>query len=443
MTDTPDGPRPWDLDQYRAATRAPEHFARPKRRSLQLDFLMDPSALFWDAFKGAFLTIFTLGLYRFWMITRLRRRYWGAVQIDGDPLEYTGTGLEKFLGFLLALVILALYLGGINLALAYAGLSYLSGDPWAQSLVTLVSVAATVPLIFYAIYRSHRYMLARTRWRGIRMGLEPGAWGYAWRAIGLTLLTALTLGLAYPYQQFVLAKYLTDRSWFGDLNFQQEGSWTELFAQWVWLYIVLGLGGILVWGMAENPEDQTASFFGGLFLSLGIVLLFILFQRYQIVAFRILWSNRRLDDAEFTNEVSVGKVLWIYVGGGIAVSVCTAIFAAIVFGMVFLLLDGLGAMDQLGGMLASAESEGQIGPEQIMAAAPGLVLLAVTYLAVFGAAFAFSQIFVTRPVLSAKVRAMELTGAERLAASQQRAHDHSAEAGGFADALGVDVGPGI
>jgi hypothetical protein len=38
---------------------------------------------------------------------------------------------------------------------------------------------------------------------------------------------------------------------------------------------------------------------------------------------------------------------------------------------------------------------------------------------------------------------MVIHNVNALTASRQRAHDHAAEAGGFADALGVDVGAGI
>src|SRR6056297_1966200 len=110
MTDqTSDGPF-WDVERYRtnrdllAEKRARE---RGQKRPDRLDFDGDTGVLFWIALRTAFLTILTLGFYRFWMITRIRRYYWGAIRIDGDPLEYTGRGIEKLLGFLLALVILA------------------------------------------------------------------------------------------------------------------------------------------------------------------------------------------------------------------------------------------------------------------------------------------------------------------------------------------------
>ena len=51
------------------------------------------------ALGQACLTILTLGLWRFWMTTRLRRYYFSSVRIMGDPFEYTGNGLEKLIGY--------------------------------------------------------------------------------------------------------------------------------------------------------------------------------------------------------------------------------------------------------------------------------------------------------------------------------------------------------
>ena len=43
----------------------------------------------------------------------------------GDAFEYTGSGLEKFLGFLIALVILAFYLGILQVVLTFVGFNLL------------------------------------------------------------------------------------------------------------------------------------------------------------------------------------------------------------------------------------------------------------------------------------------------------------------------------
>ena len=65
------------------------------------------------------------------------------------------------------------------------------------------------------------------------------------------------------------------------------------------------------------------------------------------------------------------------------------------------------------------------------------------YFAIVATGLAFSQIFIVRPVLRRKAEGMQVFNIAALAHSQQRAHDRAAEAGGFADALGVDVGAGF
>ncbi|MFU1607211.1 DUF898 family protein [Sulfitobacter pontiacus] len=78
------------------------------------------------AFKTGFLTIITLGFYRFWMKTRLRRWYWSAIRPGGHPMEYVGDPIEKLLGFFIAVVILTFYIGIINLILMFVSFSVFS-----------------------------------------------------------------------------------------------------------------------------------------------------------------------------------------------------------------------------------------------------------------------------------------------------------------------------
>ena len=198
-----------------------------------LGYLSERNGLFKLAFWTGILTLMTLGLYRFWAKTRIRKRIWSSASADGDNFEYTGTGLEKFLGFLVALIVLAVYLGLIQMLLFFFGLNVFT-EPEDERAVIMQAVAiqltfvAIIPLLFFARYRARRYKLARTRWRGVRFAMEKGAWGYAFRVIGHSILTALTLGILLPRQTFLLEKYMTNRSWFGTAKFQQGGKWLSL-----------------------------------------------------------------------------------------------------------------------------------------------------------------------------------------------------------------------
>jgi uncharacterized membrane protein YjgN (DUF898 family) len=457
MTDETATPKPWDIEQYRGVRRHGERRKDwEKDRELVLDanyrseiltgkvipkYDSDGPSLFWLALRSACLTVLTLGIYRFWMVTKLRRHYWNSIRIQGDPLEYTGTGIEKILGFLIAIIILAIYLGLVNLALTFVGLSYFEGNPFALQL----SVLAAVPLFFYAAFRARRYIMARTRWRGIRFGMDGGAWGYTIRALWYWFLTLMTGGLLYPYKQFKLSKYLTDRTYFGDLKFEQNGHWAGLFAYWVWLYIVLGMMALSIWGLAADPGNPATTVIGYLIIFVGYIAFFLMFMRYDVVVFRYLWSNRTLGEASFENDVTPGKIISIYVVGTLLVGLCTTVVGFALFlgaGVAMAALLGIQDASQLTDLEATMSETMSSG--DMMRTVPPAVLMAVTaYIALFAVPFAFAQIFITRPILQRKAEAMVIKDAQALTQSRQRPHDHAAEAGGFADALGVDVGAGF
>ena len=71
-----------------------------------LDYTGQAKSLGWLVFKNTILTVITLGFYRFWAKTRIRKYIWSNQSLFGEPLEYTGTGKELFLGFLIVLAVL-------------------------------------------------------------------------------------------------------------------------------------------------------------------------------------------------------------------------------------------------------------------------------------------------------------------------------------------------
>lgn len=131
-------------------------------------------------FINGVLKVLTLGLYSFWAKTELRRRIWAATRLNGEPVAYTGTGKELFLGFLIvfAVVVLPVLLGGVAVSLIFAG------SKEALALYQSVLYLAFFLLVGNAIYRAQRYRLSRTEWRGIRGALvgSPGkyGWTYFW-----------------------------------------------------------------------------------------------------------------------------------------------------------------------------------------------------------------------------------------------------------------------
>lgn len=172
------------------------------------------------------LGLVTLGIYRFWGKTRLRRYLWSHVSYDGDRLEYTGTGGEMFKGFLLVAAILAM------LILGHTGLQILMigklEDPvtafWIDLAATLLFYAVLFFLILLGQYTALRYRLSRTRWRGIRGGLAGSAWRYAWKSVGYLLLQIVTLAQFTPFATVRLWRYRIDNIFFGTERASFSGS---------------------------------------------------------------------------------------------------------------------------------------------------------------------------------------------------------------------------
>ncbi|TDI58952.1 MAG: DUF898 domain-containing protein [Alphaproteobacteria bacterium] len=171
------------------------------------------------------LTIVTFGLYRFWGKTRIRQYVWSHLRYKGDAFEYTGTGLELFLGFVIVFFAVILPLIGVGI---WVQLLLQQGD------ITLVIViGGLLYLVFFclfpiAIFRAYRYRLSRTLWRGIRFGLTGTGRVYAAKFIGYLLLQIITLGLASPYTTVKLYEYLVGNVWMGSGRFSLDPSWKPL-----------------------------------------------------------------------------------------------------------------------------------------------------------------------------------------------------------------------
>lgn len=391
---------------------------RTRRKTMPARYTGRGKDLFGLALRTGLLSLVTLGIYRFWAKTRVRRFVWSAAEVDGSRFEYTGTGLEKFLGFLVAVVLLAIYLGVIQMALFFFGITLFrepqsEAEALGQMAAVYVSALAVLPLIFFALYRARRYQLARTRWRGIRFGMEPAAWGYAIRALGYGLLTIVSLGLLWPLMTFRLTQYMTDRSWFGDTRFVQGGRWQGLYDAMSGLLLA---GAVLV---LAGLSGTVSPVLGGMLGVVAVIGGIFGFVRYRVQSFAYLASHTRLgEEIGFTATPRTGAVVKAWVVGSLAIAVLTGIAFSIL------------------GVLVGAEAliEGQMfdGP------GIGAAILAVAgYLVILVGAGAGALALITQPILAHYVTTLSIENPDALSGIAQRAHDEGADAEGFADALDI------
>ena len=296
--------------------------------------------------KTFFLILVTLGIYRFWAATKLRRYLWSNIQIGGDGLEYTGTGRELFLGFLIALAFLApLSIAYVVVLAAFgAGQSSLS----ARSRLQLATYFAVLFILLQvALFRSRRYRLSRTLWRGIYAGQDGSTWHYLWLFLAYGVLTAVTLGVALPWMQVALERYKLNHTWFGDHEMSIDAKGSALLPRWlvviacVLLPIVLAvapnLAGLLhpVYVELQPGKPILSLPHPGAFtlLFVSVIAGGLTFVWYRIEAFRYLASHIKLGEIRLHSaakgSTAVGRLLLFGLGMiGIAIGFAVIMYLA-------------------------------------------------------------------------------------------------------------------
>ncbi len=299
-------------------------------------------------FKVFFLKIITLGIYHFWGKTEIRKKLWNHIRLNNEPLEYTGTGMELFLGFLIVIgaVFIPMIIIVTALQLAFANNPIMMG----------LSFAAFYLVFFYligvAIYSAQKYRLSRTQWRGIRGALKGSRWKYGWTAFWTTLVSIITLGLAVPWQSIKLNKIITDDTHFGETAMRFTGNWQQIFRYYIVPWIA-GLGGyaLLIYllfplfqqisGLERSgvPVDPKTIVLIQLTI-LGYVLAFglimsVIYAWYQSKYYNYIAKETKFSNGEFSLNTTPGGLIWLTVSNFFIVLFSLGILGAVAAGRMF------------------------------------------------------------------------------------------------------------
>jgi len=227
--------------------------------------------LFFVVLKNVFLTLITLGIYSAWGKTARRAYMWKQVDIGGERLEYTGTGRELFFGYL------KVGLGYLVLFGIPAMVMKISKP--VGTVLQLLGFLGLMIILPYAVYWSRRYLLSRTRWRGIRFGLAGSAGQFAKTWIWNWFLTIVTLGIYGPVFANKVYGAIINNTRYGDASFSYDGRDRDAFK--------IGIKGIL--------------------LSIVTLGIYSVWYRAEMLRFRV--SHIRFDRAVGTIDITGGLIL--------------------------------------------------------------------------------------------------------------------------------------
>jgi uncharacterized membrane protein YjgN (DUF898 family) len=402
-----------------------------------VQFLGEETAYWRLRIKGAALLLLTLGLYRFWFATDVRRFLWANTEIAGDTLEYTGLATELLVGFLFAIAIL------VPLYTVFA-IGALELTPHAAVVVIAGLVVVTL-LGEFALYRARRYRLTRTVFRGVQFDQHGAAWRYAVYALLWWSVSIVTLGLAYPWALASLQRFKMKHTCYGDLEGAFAGKGTALFVRGLpmWfavagplMFALFALATLIDWNAlntAVMQDDQATLAFiessagfrsavgiAFLCLALAAVTAVLLYPLFQTVSLRWWISGLRFGDIAVTSRLRAGQVYRVYLRF-----------------FLFLFLLTL-ATAVAGGICLFIVSE-LVGPrhDSTLAELLATVITVGLYVVIALGASTVHQVVVTLALWRLGLQSAELSGAETLNYVRAAGLPSSALGEGLADALGV------
>ncbi len=296
---------------------------------------------FWAlGFKNWILNVLTLTIYRFWAKTNTRRRLWASTTVNGEPLEYTGTGMELFKGFLLAILLFLPF--GVAI---FAAQLFLPPASAAGALVLVYLVLFW--LMGVAVFLARRYQMSRTAWRGVRFSQHGSPVAYGFETLSFTLLSLITLGWFGPAAHMRLAGRLWSQTAFGDRPFRWErpagDAGEPLYRSFAvaWVGFFLGYIGLIVavviplaasqneLGM-DRPDVQKLLIPAVVTAVAAILLSLMAAVWHAAVLIRCEAQSVRLDGLSFTLNARPWSFLWLAVTNALLMILTLGIAAPVV-----------------------------------------------------------------------------------------------------------------
>jgi uncharacterized membrane protein YjgN (DUF898 family) len=290
------------------------------------------------AATNVLLIIVTLGIYRFWATARQRRYLWSRTEVIGDRLEWSGTGKEMFIGFLIVMAVLLPFFGFIQFL--FPAMLARGKEGAAVGIISLFYIGL-IYLGGFARFRALRYRLSRSWWRGIRGGSDEPGWNYGGEYLGRLALSLMTFWIVWPWAATRLWNGRWNQMSFGQLQFRTNLDAEGLKRRWAAVYLVPLAAFFVAGGLAmalgfaaarsgEEPSPTITAIIVGLFLLFYLVIPLMTLHWYAKF-YRKAADDLSLGNLEFGFDATTWDWLKLFLGN-IALAVVTLGFGLAYWG---------------------------------------------------------------------------------------------------------------
>ena len=255
-----------------------------------------------------FFTLITLGIYSAWAKVRKKRYLYGCTRLDGDSFDYSASPKTILKGRIVAVVLFVAYAFTVEI---YPGSVYAF---WAVFLLALP----------WLVVRALAFNARNSAYRGLRFDFAPTQAEAARIYIGMPILVALTLGIAFPWFIARQKAFVVSRHALGTTRFGCELPVRSFYATYIWgslMLIALAVPIAALMGYAiprlELPEE-----FAWVPFVVPVAMMYAAYAlAYAYVQARttnLLWNGAHGPGLRFGSTLAPGKLARIYVGNVIA-----------------------------------------------------------------------------------------------------------------------------
>ncbi|MBN2159747.1 MAG: DUF898 domain-containing protein [Spirochaetes bacterium] len=279
--------------------------AQQRPNTYKFEFTGSGGAYFRIWIVNILLSILTLGIYSAWAKVRTNQYFYRCAKLDNTGFDYHGSPIAILKGRIIAVVLIA----ALNI-----------------SQHVHMAVYAAVLILFLVIMpwlvaKSLAFRMHNTSWRSIRFRFK-GTVGEAAKCLyAYGLLTAITLGIAYPVQFRKIKKYTFDNTSFGKTGFSftaNIGAIYRVFLLTALFVVIIFIGFGIVTASGVGAIKENKELFGIISVISVTVLYFgliiVVYPFYKTKITNLTWNNTALGAITFQSTLTVKKYFAVIAG---------------------------------------------------------------------------------------------------------------------------------
>lgn len=266
------------------------------------------------------LSIITLGIYSPWAKVRRLRYFYQHTTLLGSSFDFHGDPYRILIGRFIAIFLFILY-------------SILTEMKATGQILAFGMVIVCAPFI---IQRALRFRLRSTSHRGIRFNFVGSINGALVNAILLPMISAIPLGLTYPFGLREWRRYQLRNATFGKTKFGYDSKIFPFYMMGIASIapVIFFLFGIAVYfsslfgGESLNPVTikQSLMQIGPGFVLVGIVVFLSIRGIYTFYKHRIIFNGLSLGEYNFKSVITLWPCLYIVATNDLLVALSLGLF---------------------------------------------------------------------------------------------------------------------